>query len=363
MRTAEGIRKAEAVGGVPGVPRLEALPPAPVGKTSWPWTAAPPALEPRMPDGGAWPRITIVTPSFNQVQWLETTIRSVLLQGYPNLEYIVVDGASTDGSVDVVRKYDAWLDDWRSEPDGGQPDAINKGLAAATGEILGWINSDDLLMPGALRHVALLTRERPDAVAWVGGCYRIDTDGRVTDTILPRGLDRDTLADWGKEGFFYQPSCFFAAGPWREIGSLDERLEYGFDVDLWLKLAERGPFVGTDEVLSAALFHPLAKSGQGRMGQHVDTIALQVYHGHFDAAIRRLERLVERRRVRDLIWPAIRSRVRQWVDRLTPSRRAPQPLLEDVLDAELARLHKASGAGTDPARAPERLTGGSGHGA
>lgn len=313
--------------------RLESLPAPPSGRTGWPWTVAGPPPAPRMPDGSEWPRITIVTPSYNQAQWLEGTIRSVLLQGYPKLEYVVVDGASTDGSVDVIRKYDAWLDDWRSEPDDGQPDAINKGLAGATGEILGWLNSDDLLLPGALRHVALLARERADAVAWVGGCYRIDTDGRITDTIMPRGLDRETLVDWGKEGFLYQPSCFFAASAWREIGSLDERLEYGFDVDLWLKLADRGPFAATDEILSAALFHEMAKSGQGRMGQHVDTIALQVYHGDIDAAIRRLERLMERRRVRDLIWPAIRSRVRQWIDRWTPSRETDRPLLTDVVEA------------------------------
>lgn len=316
---------------------MESLPAPPAGRTGWPWTVAGAPMAPRMPAGSEWPRITIVTPSYNQAQWVEGTIRSVLLQGYPNLEYIVVDGASTDGSVDVIRKYEAWLDDWRSEPDDGQPDAINKGFAAATGEILGWLNSDDLLLPGALRRVALLARERADAVAWVGGCYRIDTDGRITDTIMPRGLDRATLVDWGQEGFFYQPSCFFAASAWCEIGTLDERLEYGFDVDLWLKLADRGPFAATDEILSAALFHEMAKSGQGRMGQHVDTIALQVYHGDIEAAIRRLDRLMERRRVRDLVRLAAGSRIRQWVDRLKPSRRPDPPLLADVIGRRIEK--------------------------
>lgn len=326
------------------MPGLDALPAPPADRTGWPWTGQGPPAAPRMPDGSQWPRITIVTPSYNQAQWLEGTIRSVLLQSYPNLEYMVVDGASTDGSVDVIRRYDAWLDDWRSEPDDGQPDAINKGLAAATGEILGWLNSDDLFLPGALHRVARLARERADAVAWVGGCYRIDTDGRITDTIMPRGLDRETLADWGKAGFFYQPSCFFAASAWREIGSLDERLEYGFDVDLWLKLADRGPFAATNEILSAALFHEMAKSGQGRMGQHVDTIALQVYHGDIDAAIRRLERLMGRRRVRDLIWPAARSRIRGLAERLGFGRRETFPLLADVLDV------RDGGPGASPER-------------
>lgn len=317
---------------------LADLPDPPAGRTGWPWTTASAPMEPRMPDGAAWPRITIVTPSYNQAQWVEATLRSVLLQGYPNLEYIVMDGASTDGSVEVIERYAPWLDEWRSEPDDGQPDAINKGFARATGEILGWINSDDLLLPGALEHVARFARAHADAVAWVGACYRIDTDGRITDTIRPRGLDEDTLADWGKAGFFYQPSCFFDADAWAEIGSLDDRLEYGFDVDLWLKLAKRGDFAATDAVLSAALFHEMAKSGQGRMGQHVDTIALQVYHGHLDAAIRRLDRLMERRRVRDLVWLAARQKVRRLVERLRPGRREEHPRLADVLEQGPAGL-------------------------
>lgn len=100
-----------------------------------------------MPDGKPWPKISIVTPSFNQGQYIEETIRSILLQGYPNLEYIVIDGGSTDGAVDVIRKYEKWLTYWVSEPDKGQADAINKGLERCTGEIFNWINSDDILLP------------------------------------------------------------------------------------------------------------------------------------------------------------------------------------------------------------------------
>ena len=122
-----------------------------------------------MPDGKPWPRISVVTPSYNQGQFIEETIRSVLLQGYPNLEYIIVDGGSTDGSVEIVRRYGLWISSWSSERDNCQSEAINKGLRGATGEIVSWLNSDDLLTPGALHKVALrlASDDRPAVVCGV----------------------------------------------------------------------------------------------------------------------------------------------------------------------------------------------------
>src|SRR5687767_11548136 len=115
---------------------------APVGRSGWPWICPGTARGQLVLAGSDWPRITIVTPSFNQAQFLEETIRSVLLQGYPNLEYIIIDGGSTDKSVDIIKKYEQWLAYWVSEPDRGQSDAINKGFEKATGEVFAWINSD-----------------------------------------------------------------------------------------------------------------------------------------------------------------------------------------------------------------------------
>ena len=131
---------------------LARLPTAPGDREGWPWSAetAPPAGA----EGVAWPRITVVTPSFQQAPFVEECLRSVLLQNYPNLEYIVIDGGSGDGSAEIIARYAPLLAYWQSKRDGGQGDAINQGFSRATGEILGWVNSDDLLMPGALFAVA-----------------------------------------------------------------------------------------------------------------------------------------------------------------------------------------------------------------
>src|SRR5436190_764759 len=140
-------------------PRLVEVAAPPSGKKGWPWTeeSSPPPTQ--ASPSRDWPRITIITPSFNQVQFIEETIRSILLQGYPNLEYLVLDGGSTDGSVEIIKKYSRWIDFWRSEPDGGQSAAINSGLKRGNGAYATWINSDDLLCKDALiRQAAEIVR-------------------------------------------------------------------------------------------------------------------------------------------------------------------------------------------------------------
>src|SRR5215510_8054358 len=141
-------------------PRLRELPPAPEGKKGWPWTEE---TFPEAEQTSTSPRsISIVTPSYNQAAFLEETIRSVLLQGYPNLEYVIMDGGSTDGTVEIIKKYQRWLSHWESGKDNGQADAIAKGFIKASGELGNWLNSDDVLLENALGNLASAFEHVPD---------------------------------------------------------------------------------------------------------------------------------------------------------------------------------------------------------
>lgn len=134
---------------------LQKLPPPPVGRSGWPWTEeTSPEIYAGTPGSGQWPRFSIVCPSFRQGRFIEETIRSVLLQNYPALEFIVIDGGSDDETVPLLKKYQSWLAHWESQPDRGQSHALNKGFARASGELLGWINSDDYYLPSAFAAVA-----------------------------------------------------------------------------------------------------------------------------------------------------------------------------------------------------------------
>jgi CTP:molybdopterin cytidylyltransferase MocA len=266
-------------------PRLEDLPAPPPGRAGWPWdVASPPA-----PGGGPWPAIAVVTPSFQQARFLEATIRSVLLQGYPELAYVVVDGGSTDGSVEILRRYERWLSSWTSEPDRGQSHAINKGLAAVDAEIAGWLNSDDRLLPGALHAVARAAREDPAAVAWIGATRAVDAEGKVVyPRVAPRQLRRDALADWGHAGHVPQPSCFFSRGAAARVGLLDERYHYTMDVDLWLRLAAVGRLAEVDGLWAEETLHADAKTTASRGRMQAELHLLQLRSGYEDLALRRL---------------------------------------------------------------------------
>src|SRR5919109_3422360 len=212
-------------------PTFGDLPTAPAGKTGGPWTEVGEPLPETMPDGRPWPRISIVTPSYNQAPFLEATVRSVLLQGYPNLEYIVVDGGSEDGSPEILRRYDEWLASWVSEPDEGQSDAVNKGFARATGEIFGWLNSDDVYEPGALREVARYFATAQGCTLLYGRGSYIDERGRKTgscDWIRP--FDRRLFLT---SNFILQPAAFWRAELWKEAGELDAECHWAMDWE-WL---------------------------------------------------------------------------------------------------------------------------------
>jgi len=224
-------------------PTIKELPPPPPDKTGWPWTEESPQLPDAMPDGSPWPKISIITPSFNQGLFIEETIRSVLLQGYSDLEYIVIDGGSKDGSIEIISKYEKWLTYWVSEPDKGQTDAINKGFRKANGELLVWLNSDDVYIADALKTIGRAYKETPDKII-AGNCIHYK-DGTGEKFLIEQsnlslkyfilfweGMgDSDSVNSHAVHAVWSQPGLFFPSSLIYKIGMLDTSLRYSMDYD------------------------------------------------------------------------------------------------------------------------------------
>jgi len=181
------------------------------------------------------PKVTIITPSYNQARYLEATIRSVLEQDYPNLEYIIIDGGSNDGSVEIIQKYADKLAYWVSEKDRGQTDAINKGFARASGEILAWLNSDDTFQPGAVREAVDYLNTHPNSGMVYGDAMFINADGEVIGRFPGAQTDYRKL----RQGYVHvaQQASFFRAALWKQVGPLDPTFYFAMDYDLWVRLA------------------------------------------------------------------------------------------------------------------------------
>ena len=211
-------------------PSVADLPPPPSGRSGWPWTGAGVQFQEEI-TGNKWPPISIITPSYNQGQFIEETIRSVLLQGYPNLEYIVVDGGSTDRTVDVIRQYEPWITYWVSEPDQGQAHAINKGLAVATGEVFNWINSDDVLLPNALFTIAGAFAGY-DAVA--GPVINFSETGEE-ELVMQRGLTPSRMIRGQRGVTYHQPGLWLRREKILKCGGIDDRYHYAFDWDMTIR--------------------------------------------------------------------------------------------------------------------------------
>jgi glycosyltransferase involved in cell wall biosynthesis len=182
------------------------------------------------------PTVTVVTPSYNQADYLEETIRSVLHQDYPHLEYIIVDGGSTDGSVEIIRKYSDKLAWWISEPDQGQTDAINKGFAKANGDILAWLNSDDTYLEGAISEAVDYLEANPEVGMVYGDANLINDDGNILGRFPARQTDFRKLM----RGFVHIPqqAAFFRAQLWHQVGPLDPTFYFAMDYDLWVRLSQ-----------------------------------------------------------------------------------------------------------------------------
>lgn len=235
----------------------------------------------QMPSGREWPRITVVTPTLNRGSLLEKTIKSVIDQEYPNLEYIVMDGGSDDSSRRIIEEYSPFITYWESEKDRGQSHAINKGFKGATGEILTWLNSDDIFEPDALFSVAL-AYDQTNADLIVGVCKLIKDDrlSALHMTSIRDCLDLSQLLDvdgsWLKGCFFYQPEVFFTKRIWDRIGGqVDEGLFYSMDFDLWCKMAAEGVKVKViGKPLCQFLIHPEQKTiGNGESRFKIELIS------------------------------------------------------------------------------------------
>lgn len=212
--------------------------------------------------------VSIITPSFNQAAFLEQTIQSVLNQNYSQIEYIVIDGGSTDGSVDIIKKYQDHLTWWVSEPDEGQADAINKGLNHARGQIVGWLNSDDYYLPGAIKDAVSILTHQPDLGMVFGDAITIDQEGKT--------LNKLVFGDWGlKELMAFriicQPAVFMRDNYLKHAGGLEKTYQYLLDHQLWIRIAQQAPILHAPRFWAAARHHLGAKNvlEAGEFGQEV----------------------------------------------------------------------------------------------
>lgn len=203
------------------------------------------------------PLVSVITPSYNQADFLEDTIKSVLAQDYPAIEYLIIDGGSTDGSVDIIRKYRSELEWWISEPDEGQAAAINKGMIRAQGEIVAWLNSDDLYLPGAVSRAVAEFQSHPQSGLVFGNAVTIDAGGRpIRKLIFP---------DWQLEdliGFriICQPAVFMARDLYEQVAGLDLNYHFMLDHHLWIRIASLAPIQHLPSMLAAARHHEAAKN-------------------------------------------------------------------------------------------------------
>ncbi len=242
-------------------------------------------------------RISVVTPSYNQGAYLEATLRSLLDQNYPDLEMIVIDGGSTDQSVDIIRRYEASLSHWESEKDRGQSHALNKGFAHVHGDIWTWLNSDDLLEKGVLQRVARIFAQNPEVGVVYGDCVYVAQDG---ETVIEqfRGEPYSRLRHLAHR-FIAQPSCFFRAS--MVPPAVREDLHYCMDYDLWLKLSARGvKFHYVPEVFSRYRLHDESKSVSALVALHRE-IVVEIYRPLLRAGASAAERRAMAQAAGDMI--------------------------------------------------------------
>lgn len=240
------------------------------------------------------PKFSIVMPTYQQGDFIEKAIDSVLSQGYPNLELIIIDGGSKDKTLEAIKKHENNIAYWVSEPDRGQSHAINKGMRKATGDYLTWLNSDDWYLPGALERMHELFVAHPDAGMVVGAGRIVDQNGDEIYCIAPTPeINMESLYGWMRGGNFLQPSSAFTRQAWHAAGEIDENVHIALDLDLWLRMAKAGvEFVTTDMHLSEALSHPNAKTTAYEDLMRLDCALIIIRHGGEEVARKTLEEMI-----------------------------------------------------------------------
>jgi glycosyltransferase involved in cell wall biosynthesis len=271
---------------------LEILPEVAGGASGWPWTEE---TDPVFyGDRDNWPKLTIVTPSYNQGQFLEGTIRSVLLQNYPNLEYIIIDGGSTDGTKMLLEKYSPWISYWQSEPDEGQGQAINRGFSLASGSYFAWINSDDYYLKGVFRRVAeKFTTAQAEFIYGFGYSYDLEKQFFELNKVLP-------FPDlFIKIPSLIQPSTFWSADIHQPIW---EELHCSLDFELWLRLVKGKKRCRIAEPLSVACAHRDAKTHDPRMKLKWEEDHRKIWAPDAHGEVYEWKRIVFLNKIRKKIW-------------------------------------------------------------
>ena len=254
-------------------------------------------------------KVSVVTPSYNQAQFLEETLRSVLEQDHPDIEYIVVDGGSTDGSLEILQKYASRLAWWVSEPDRGQTDALNKGFARASGEILAWLNSDDTYQPGAVAAAVAFLQAHPEVGLVYGDANLIDEHGSVLGRFPARQTDYARLL----QGHVHIPqqASFFRADLWRQVGPLDPSFYFAMDYDLWVRLAKVSPLV-----YHPALWANFRLHGQTKTLSSDDRCYPEMLRVYRREGGKPWGRLALKARLRPLVYAWLPLKLRLWLRRL-----------------------------------------------
>lgn len=247
------------------------------------------------------PLVTIVTPSFNQAAYVKEAVESVLDQDYRNIHYIVIDGGSTDGSADIIKKYASQLDHWVSEKDRGQTDALNKGFALTKGKYCAWINADDRLKPNAVAEAVDYLETNPEVGMVYGDADFIDAKGNVIGRFAARQTDYGKL----RKGYVHIPqqAAFWHAGLWWQVGPLDPGVTFAMDYDLWVRLARVSKLQYLPRLWAEFRLHHDSKTLQNDMRAWDDMLKVHRRDGGSDISV-----IVAKYWLRRLLFPLIRFR-------------------------------------------------------